>query len=208
MQQHELRQPAGATHKRKRIGRGNASGHGTYSTKGMKGQKARAGGGVRPGFEGGQLPLVRRMAYKRGFRNPFRVDYEEVNVGALGIFAAGSEVNEEALHKARLARTGRPVKVLGQGDLSVALTVEAASFSKSARDKIQAAGGSVRWLNGEPPAEEEAPAEAPKPKRAAKAEKPAAKAAEEEAPKPKREAKTEKPAAKAAEEEASDGAGS
>lgn len=208
MQQHELRQPAGATHKRKRIGRGNASGHGTYSTKGMKGQKARAGGGVRPGFEGGQLPLVRRMAYKRGFRNPFRVDYEEVNVGALAVFSAGTEVNDEVLRKARLVRTGRPVKVLGQGELSVALAVEAASFSKSARDKIQAAGGSVRWLNGEPPAEEEAPAEAPKPKRAAKGEKPAAKAAEDEAPKPKREAKKEKPAAKAAEEEASDGAGS
>ena len=103
MQQHELRQPAGATHKRKRIGRGNASGHGTYSTKGMKGQKARAGGGVRPGFEGGQLPLVRRMAYKRGFRNPFRVDYEEVNVGMLAGFAAGAEVNAESLAAARLA---------------------------------------------------------------------------------------------------------
>lgn len=202
MQQHELRQPEGATHKRKRIGRGNASGHGTYSTKGMKGQKARAGGGVRPGFEGGQLPLVRRMAYKRGFRNPFRIDYEEVNVGALSIFAAGTEVSDEALRKARLARTGRPVKVLGQGELAVALTVEAASFSKSAREKIQAAGGSVRWLNGEPVAEEEAPAEAPKPKREATAEKP------EKAEKP---AKAEKPpeAEKpAAEEEASDGAGS
>src|SRR6266581_7866136 len=97
MQQHELRQPAGATHRKKRVGRGNASGHGTYSTKGMKGQKARSGGGVRPGFEGGQLPLVRRMAYKRGFRNPFRVDYEEVNVGALGRFASGAEINEEPL---------------------------------------------------------------------------------------------------------------
>jgi large subunit ribosomal protein L15 len=150
MQQHELRQPAGATHKRKRIGRGNASGHGTYSTKGMKGQKARSGGGVRPGFEGGQLPLVRRMAYKRGFRNPFRVDYEEVNVGMLAGFAAGAEVNAESLAAARLVRTGKPVKVLGEGDLSLALTVEAASFSKSARAKIEAAGGSVRWLNGEP----------------------------------------------------------
>ena len=150
MQQHELRQPAGATHKRKRIGRGNASGHGTYSTKGMKGQKARSGGGVRPGFEGGQLPLVRRMAYKRGFRNPFRVDYEEVNVGMLAGFAAGAEVNAESLAAARLVRTGKLVKVLGNGDLSAALTVEAASFSKSARAKIEAAGGSVRWLNGEP----------------------------------------------------------
>jgi large subunit ribosomal protein L15 len=150
MQQHELRQPAGATHKRKRIGRGNASGHGTYSTKGMKGQKARSGGGVRPGFEGGQLPLVRRMAYKRGFRNPFRVDFEEVNVGMLAGFAAGAEVNAASLAAARLVRTGKPVKVLGSGDLSLALTVEAASFSKSARAKIEAAGGSVRWLNGEP----------------------------------------------------------
>src|SRR6185295_7082424 len=155
MQQHELRQPKGATHKRKRIGRGNASGHGTYSTKGMKGQKARAGGGVRPGFEGGQLPLVRRMAYKRGFRNPFRVDYEEVNVGALSRFDAGTTVTAESLKSVRLTRTGRPLKVLGSGDLSVALTVEAASFSKSAKSKIEAAGGSVHWLNGEPATAEE-----------------------------------------------------
>ncbi len=150
MQQHELRQPAGATHKRKRVGRGNASGHGTYSTRGMKGQKARSGGGVRVGFEGGQLPLVRRMAYKRGFRNPFRVDYEEVNVGMLAQFASGSDVNLDALVAARLVRTRRPVKVLGEGEVAVALTVEAARFSKSARAKIEAAGGSVRWLNGEP----------------------------------------------------------
>jgi large subunit ribosomal protein L15 len=150
MQQHELRQPAGARHKRKRVGRGNASGHGTYSTRGRKGQKARSGGGVRPGFEGGQLPLVRRMAYKRGFRNPFRVDYEEVNVGMLSSFAAGAAVNAESLAAARLVRTGKPVKVLGEGELTMALTVEAASFSKSAKAKIEAAGGSVRWLNGEP----------------------------------------------------------
>ena len=150
MQQHELRQPAGATHKRKRVGRGNASGHGTYSTRGRKGQKARSGGGVRPGFEGGQLPLVRRMANKRGFRNPFRVDYEEVNVGMLALFSAGAAVNAETLAAARLVRTGKPVKVLGEGELTMALTVEAASFSKSAKAKIEAAGGSVRWLNGEP----------------------------------------------------------
>lgn len=155
MQQHELRQPKGATHKRKRIGRGNASGHGTYSTKGQKGQKARAGGGVRPGFEGGQLPFIRRMARKRGFRNPFRVDYEEVNVGQLAAFKAGAEVNAGTLRAARLLRTSRPVKVLGEGDLAVALTVEADSFSKSARAKIEAAGGSVRWIGGEPPAEQD-----------------------------------------------------
>ena len=193
MQQHELRQPKGATRKRKRVGRGNASGHGTYSTRGLKGQKARAGGGVRPGFEGGQLPLVRRMAYKRGFRNPFRVDYEEVNVGLLSRFPAGAEVTAETLKSSRLVRTGKPVKILGTGDLSVALTVEADSFSKAARSKIEGAGGTVRWLNGEPaPKEEEAPAK-PKRARAAKAE--------------KTEPSEETPA-EAAGEEATDGAGS
>jgi large subunit ribosomal protein L15 len=192
MQQHELRQPKGATHKRKRVGRGNASGHGTYSTKGLKGQKARSGGGVRPGFEGGQLPLVRRMAYKRGFRNPFRVDYEEVNVSALAVFPAGSQVDASALQAARLVRTGRPVKILGAGDLSVSLTVEASSFSKSAKSKIEAA-----WLNGEPPtADTEAAPEEPKKRRRANggaAKAAGAKAAEAETP---------------AQEEASDGAGS
>lgn len=193
MQQQELRQPKGATHKRKRIGRGNASGHGTYSTRGLKGQKARSGGGVRPGFEGGQLPLVRRMAYKRGFRNPFRVDYEEVNVGLLARFPAGAEVNADTLKSSRLVRTSRPVKILGTGDLSVALTVEASSFSKAARSKIEGAGGTVRWLNGEPaPKEEAAPA---KPKRA--------KAAKAEKAEP-----SEETPADAAGEEATDGAGS
>ncbi|MBI2723924.1 MAG: 50S ribosomal protein L15 [Chloroflexi bacterium] len=213
MQQHELRQPKGATHKRKRIGRGNASGHGTYATRGMKGQKARAGGGVRPGFEGGQLPLVRRMAYKRGFRNPFRIDYEEVNVGALARFEANTRVDAGALALAKLVRTGRPVKVLGTGDLSVALTVEAASFSKSAREKIEAAGGSVFWLNGEPAAsaEEEAPpatkTRAPK----AAAEAPADASTQAPPPKARKPRPTTSPEAstgEAAGEEAPDGAGS
>src|SRR5438105_13842110 len=130
MQQHELRQPRGATHKRKRVGRGNASGHGTYSGKGLKGQKARAGGGVRPGFEGGQLPLIRRMARKRGFRNPFRVDYEEVNVGQLAKFEAGGEVNPQSLLGARIIRNIRkPVKILGAGALSTALPGAVATFA-------------------------------------------------------------------------------
>jgi large subunit ribosomal protein L15 len=184
MQQHELRQPKGATHKRKRVGRGNASGHGTYSGKGMKGQKARAGGGVRPYFEGGQLPLVRRMARKRGFRNPFRIDYEEVNVSALGErFAAGATVDAAGLRDARLIRSARrPVKVLGDGEIAVALTVEATNFTRSAIAKIEGAGGSVRWLNGEPArkqaASEADPAATPKAKRGAKAPK----ANESEAP--------------------------
>ena len=166
----DLRPVAGSNHKRKRIGRGNASGHGTYSTKGQKGQKARSGGGVRLSFEGGQLPFVRRMAYKRGFRNPFRVDYEEVNVGDLASFAAGTDVTVETLRKARLVRTSRPVKILGEGELSTSLKVTADRFSASARAKIEAAGGSVTWINGEPAAKEEAAAE-PKPKRGAKAAK-------------------------------------
>jgi large subunit ribosomal protein L15 len=216
MQQHELRQPAGATHKRKRVGRGNASGHGTYATKGLKGQKARSGGGVRPGFEGGQLPFIRRMARKRGFTNRFRTDYEEVNVGKLARFAANAQVGEQALRQARLVRGGRPIKVLGVGDLAVALTVEAHSFSASARSKIEAAGGSVRWINGEPqpkaapePKAASQPKEAdaaPKAKRT-KAARPAADANTAEATTTKDE--QQDPAGSAQEqEEASDGAGS
>ena len=200
MQQHELRPAKGATHKRKRIGRGNASGHGTYATKGLKGQKARSGGGVRPGFEGGQLPFVRRMAYKRGFRNPFRVDYEEVNVGDLARFSAGTEITVATLREARIVRRGKPVKILGEGDLGIALTVEADSFSKSAKTKIEAAGGSVRWIGGEPQAEEEAPKPSA-PKRAA------SKRAAKKTPAPET-AVAETPEPAAAEEEDSDGAGS
>ncbi|MBF6600061.1 MAG: 50S ribosomal protein L15 [Dehalococcoidia bacterium] len=196
MQQHELRQPKGATHTRKRVGRGNGSGRGTYSGKGMKGQKARAGGGVRPGFEGGQLPLVRRMARKRGFRNPFRIDYEEVNVGQLGArFAAGGEVNAASLRAARLIRSARrPVKVLGDGELSVKLSVEATSFTRSAIAKINEAGGSVRWLNGEP----ERPAAEPAAEDAGTAKRPRAQKAQT--------ASSEPPTG--GEEEAPDGAGS
>ncbi|MCJ7831181.1 MAG: 50S ribosomal protein L15, partial [Dehalococcoidia bacterium] len=97
MHQHELRPPAGARHHPKRVGRGNSSGHGTYSGRGLKGQKARAGGGVRASFEGGQLPLVRRMGRKRGFTNAFRVEYDTVNLSRLARFPAGSEVTPETL---------------------------------------------------------------------------------------------------------------
>jgi large subunit ribosomal protein L15 len=171
MQQHELRQPKGATHKRKRVGRGNASGHGTYATRGLKGQKARSGGGVAPHFEGGQLSFVRRMAYKRGFRNPFRVDYQEVNVGQLERFGAGATVTTDMLRDARLVQGNRPVKVLADGDLTVALTIEADAFSKPARAKIEAAGGTLRWIGGEPAADPAAdePEAAPEPKKRSRA---------------------------------------
>jgi hypothetical protein len=142
------------------------------------------------------------MARKRGFRNPFRVEYEEVNVGKLARFAAGSEVTAETLQTARLVQSSRPVKILGQGDLAVALTVEATSFSKSAREKIEAAGGTVRWLNGEPPPKEE---KAPLAARPAKAEKSGkAKAAKPAEP----EAEDSTGSAEAEQEEANDGAGS
>lgn len=210
MQQHELRPPKGATHKRKRIGRGNASGHGTYSTRGLKGQNSRSGGGVRPGFEGGQLPLIRRMAYKRGFRNPNRVEYEEINVGALSRFAAGSEVGREQLAAVRLARTKLPVKILGTGDLSVALTVEADAFSKSAQEKIEKAGGTVRRLRpvaeaAAPAKEQAAPAAQPEPE-AQPEEKPKARAPRKTAA--KKAAKEKEPTGPEAQEEETDGAGS
>jgi large subunit ribosomal protein L15 len=203
MQQHELRQPAGATHKRKRVGRGNASGHGTYATRGLKGQKARSGGGVRPGFEGGQLPFIRRMARKRGFTNRFRTDYEEVNVGKLARFAPNTEVGEQALREARLIRGGRPIKVLGVGDLAVALTVEAHSFSASARSKIEAAGGNVRWINGEPQPKEASPAPKAKRGKAAKSEATASDPATKDV-----EEKQDSAGSAQEQEEASDGAGS
>lgn len=142
MLQHELRPPAGSRRKRKRVGRGNASGHGTYSGRGLKGQKSRSGGGVRQGFEGGQLPLVQRMARKRGFTNIFRVEYVPVNLSRLSKFPAGSEVTPEALVQAGVVKNlRRPVKILGDGRLDVALTVRAHKFSALARERIEAAGG-------------------------------------------------------------------
>jgi large subunit ribosomal protein L15 len=148
MLQNDLRPPAGAKHKRKRVGRGNASGHGTYSGRGVKGQKARSGPGLRIGFEGGQLPLIRRLSRKRGFTNIFRVEYAEVNVGNLASrFAAGSEVTPEALVGAGVIKNvKKPVKVLGQGELESALTVRAHKFSATARQKIEAAGGKTEVI--------------------------------------------------------------
>lgn len=145
----QLSSPPGARHRKQRIGRGNASGTGTYAGKGLKGQKARSGNDLRIGFEGGQLPLVRRMARKRGFTNVFRVAYEWVNVGQLATLAAGSSVSQESLLAAGIIRNGRrPLKVLGEGELSQPLTVRAHRFTASARQKIEAAGGSVEEVAG------------------------------------------------------------
>lgn len=148
MLQNDLRHPAGAKHKRKRVGRGNASGHGTYSGRGLKGQKARSGPGLRIGFEGGQLPLVQRMSRKRGFTNIFRVEYAEVNLRNLASrFPAGSEVTPEALVQVGVIKNvKKPVKVLSQGELEGALTVRAHKFSAAARQKIEAAGGKAEVI--------------------------------------------------------------
>jgi len=145
MRQNELTPSPGARHKGKRVGRGDGSGHGTYSGRGCKGQKSRSGGGVRLGFEGGQLPLIKRLPRKRGFTNIFKTEYAIVNVGKLGIFPAASEVNPESLLKAGLIKSlKQPVKVLGYGVIHHPLTVKAAKFSAAAEKKIIGAGGEAQ----------------------------------------------------------------
>ena len=144
MRQNELSPAPGATHSRKRVGRGNGSGHGTYSGRGAKGQKARAGYRIKPGFEGGQLPLVKRLPQKRGFVNIFKIEYSVVNLDKLNIFEPGSEVTPETLVTAGLLKSlGQPVKILATGDISHPLKVKAHKFSTTAKAKIEAAGGSV-----------------------------------------------------------------
>ncbi len=149
----DLRPPAGATRSRKRIGRGNAAGGGTYAGKGLKGQKSRSGHDLRPGFEGGQMPLIRKLPRKPGFRNPFRIEYTAINVGALGDrFPAGATVDAAALVGARLLkRADEPFKVLAGGELSHALTLRAPKVSAAARRKIEAAGGTIEELNAASP---------------------------------------------------------
>jgi len=146
MKLHELKPPAHSRHRRKIVGRGPGSGHGKTSGRGEKGQKSRAGGNTHPWFEGGQLPLHRRVP-KRGFVNIFREPYAILNVQALERFDAGTAVTPARLVEAGLiARTATAVKILGKGTLSKALTVSAHRFSKGASDKIRAAGGAVEVI--------------------------------------------------------------
>lgn len=143
MKLHELSPVEGATRAPKRIGRGHGSGNGKTAGKGHKGQKARAGHGMRPGFEGGQMPLQRRVP-KRGFNNIFAKEYAIVNVSALEVFDDGAVVDAAALEAKGLIRCAcMPVKVLGDGQLTKKLTVNAAAFSASASEKIQKAGGTA-----------------------------------------------------------------
>ena len=148
MDQHRLRPPRGAKRARIRRGRGDAAGKGSYAGRGVKGQKARSGGKVRPGFEGGQIPLIRRLARKPGFRNPSRVEFQAVNLRDLAArFGAGATVDAEALAAARLIDDpGEPFKVLADGGIGHALTVRAPRLSAAAKEAIAAAGGSFEEL--------------------------------------------------------------
>ena len=152
MQLNQVRPARGATHKRKRIGRGPGSGHGGTATKGHKGHQARAGGGKTKGFEGGQMPLTRRIP-KFGFKNPFRVAYQVINVGLLEErFEAGSAVDATSLYERGVLHSKTaPVKLLGNGNLSKQLQIKLDAASASARQKVQSAGGTLIL-----PAEDEA----------------------------------------------------
>ncbi len=147
MRQDELSPAPGSKKSRKRVGRGDGSGHGTYSGRGCKGQKSRSGYKMRPGFEGGQLPLIKRLPRKRGFVNIFRVEYNIVNLNKLNIFEPGSEVTPEALVAAGVVKSLRhPIKILAEGDIKHPLIVRANKFSAAAKGKIEAAGGKVEEM--------------------------------------------------------------
>ena len=144
MKLNELSPTPGSRKNKKRVGRGNGSGHGTYSGRGCKGEKARAGFKIRPGFEGGQLPIIKRLPRKRGFTNIFRIAYSVVNMNKLDIFESGTEVTPEKLLSAGLVKSLRqPVKILAAGDITHPLVVKAHKFSTAAKVKIEAVGGSV-----------------------------------------------------------------
>ena len=144
MRQNELSPAPGSKKSRKRVGRGDGSGHGTYSGRGCKGQKSRSGGKMSRGFEGGQLPLIKRLPQKRGFVNIFRTEYSVVNIGKLNMFEAGSEVTPERLVAVGVVKSLRhPIKILGDGEINYPLVVKANKFSAAAKAKIEAAGGTV-----------------------------------------------------------------
>ena len=150
MKLHELQPAPGSKKSRKRVGRGMASGKGKTSGRGMKGQNARSGGGKGPYFEGGQLPLVRRLPFRRGFTNIHRIEYKPINVEQLQEKFGGSDLQEitpEVLIEAGIIkRSDKAVAILGQGELTAPLTVKAHRFSESAKSKIEAAGGTVEVL--------------------------------------------------------------
>lgn len=146
MKLHELKSPQGVK-ERKRVGRGEASGHGGTSGRGHKGQKARSGGNIRPGFEGGQNPLHLRMPKIGGFKNPFKKEYSIVNVERLEAFKNNSIVDPEVLAKIGVVKKNSLVKILGKGEISKTLTVKAHKFSQLAVEKIEKAKGKVEFVS-------------------------------------------------------------
>ena len=147
MKLHDLQPAPGAHRDRTRVGRGISAGRGKTAGRGTKGQNSRSGGGKQPYFEGGQLPLVRRLPHLGGFTNIWRVEFFEVNVDRLNVFPAGTEITPEVLVMAGVIKSDRqPVKILGEGELDRALSVKAQKFSASAKAKILAAGGSCEEI--------------------------------------------------------------
>ncbi len=146
----QLKRPQGIIKRKKIVGRGRGSGHGKTSGRGHKGQNARASGGVRPGFAGGQMPLIRRVP-KRGFTFTPKAKYDVISLERLNHFSAGAEVTPESLKKARMTNKKKSlIKVLGDGELKHPLTINAHAFSKSALEKIKKAGGTARLIKAEP----------------------------------------------------------
>jgi large subunit ribosomal protein L15 len=147
MQQNDLYPVPGSRKNRKRVGRGNGSGHGTFSGKGIKGQKSRSGVQLQRGFEGGQLPIIKRLPRKRGFFNLFRVAYSPVNLKTLDTFAAGTEITPEMLYQKGFTDSQtRPVKILADGEITHPIIVKANKFSEAAKAKIEAAGGKAEEI--------------------------------------------------------------
>lgn len=143
----DLRPAPGATKAKKRVGRGHGSGSGKTSGRGQKGQGSRSGGNVRPGFEGGQNPIYLRMPYKRGFTNIFRTDYEILNIGALVELGLEGTITPEALEeRGVIDASKKPLKILGHGDIDAPLHIRAHKFSASAKEKIEAAGGTAEVI--------------------------------------------------------------
>ncbi|MDY6907928.1 MAG: 50S ribosomal protein L15 [Chloroflexota bacterium] len=159
MRQNDIGPAPGARHKSKRVGRGTGSGHGCTACRGTKGQKSRSGYRIRRGFEGGQLPIVKRLPEQRGFTNIFRTEYATVRVDRLNLFEEESEVTPQGMLAAGLVRSlKRPVKILGDGELTKPLTVRAHRFTQTARAKIEGAGGRAEEIAaaGSPQAGEDA----------------------------------------------------
>ena len=140
----------GSRKDKKRVGRGDGSRKGSFSGRGCKGQKSRSGFRMKPGFEGGQLPIIKRLPSQRGFNNIFKTEYDVVNVGQLSVFEAGTEIDIVKLMTVGLVKTGqKPVKILGEGEIDHPLTVKAEKFSATAKSKIEAAGGKIEEVANE-----------------------------------------------------------